>query len=295
MTNQETQARPPSYVQRDASPLGTRVEPPYFFGLHERWTDIAEDPFSTVGWIDHCEAGAKALGVGLGKPSPWARWSLKRLAKRLLRGGDIPNYLSIPLGVIRETINRTGHIRVLDIGGGYGDNYQLLSRCLSLSPGQLTFHVVDNKRSCLLGERLFGTSAEGLSFSDAIPQEKYDLVIVIGTLQYIRDWRGFLASVASVSSGAIYISRTPMRLDGSTFITLQSICPATGSHALRKVGEANVSVIGSEDLRLTMQANGYQLDTEKLHADYSQNFTRLPDAYRNIAYVGSLWKNLRKA
>jgi putative methyltransferase (TIGR04325 family) len=278
-------------AQRDHTAIGEKVTPPYFFGVHEQWTDIGEDPFATPGWIDHCEASARVLGVG--DVTHKKSISLKSFAKKMLRGGDLPKHLALPLSVIRKITKRQGRIRVLDIGGGYGDNYYLLNRCLSLSPSQLSFHVVDNRLSCLLGERLFGTTATGLAFHDRIPEGDYDLVTVIGTIQYIRDWRGFIRSIARLQPSAIYISRTPIRISGTTFLTLQSICPASGSHALRKVGEANVSVIGSEDLRKCMLDNGYGLAKKKFQSDYSKQFSRLPPAYRNVAYVDSLWEPQR--
>ena len=274
--------------QRDRTPIGQLVPPPYFFGVKKNWDYTILDAFSSVGWIDHCETAARSLGAGFLSKSIF-KVNFKNILKRMWSGEDVPRYLSMPLGLLREIFKQNDSVRVLDIGGGYGDNYHLLRRNIVLSAKKkLIFDVVDNERSCQLGRRLFEYSEE-IFFHKDIPTNDCKLIIIVGTIQYIPNWRDFLLFVSKLKSKFIYISRTPIRLDGPTFISTQSICPAFGSQSLRKVGEANVSVVGWDDLENSMREIGYIIKEKKLNSDYSKNFSRLPVEYRNIAYVDSMW------
>lgn len=211
------------------------------------------------------------------------------MVKKLLRGGDIPQHLSIPLRLIKKSIFNSNKIRVLDIGGGYGDNYHLLKKELSVQAGQLSFTVVDNQGSCSLGEQLFSSSDE-VSFRDTMPENYYDLILIIGTLQYIRDWREFLSELARRKPKFVFVARTPIRVFGPSFLTMQSVCPAFGFEALTKVGEANVSVVSAEELQELMLLNGYLLKEKRFNSDYSKQFARLPKHYQNVVYIDWLWE-----
>lgn len=269
-------------MSRDPHQVGDRVPPPYYFGVHPGWVEVEHDAFASAGWIDHCRASAlSAAGNGN---------VLRSIYRHIRRGGDVPKHLAIPLEEIRRLIRRHERASVLDIGGGYGDNFAAIAKGLGPATKCLSFDVVDNQRSQALGKSLFETSAFAPGFPETIPEKAYDLVTVIGTLHYIEDWQGFVRTMGDAGHQAFYLSRTPLRLNGTSFVTVQSVCPQAGESAGRKVGEASVNVIGWDDLVAAMSDAGFDLERKVHNADYSEQMGRLPEAYRNVAYIDTLWR-----
>ena len=263
---------------RDPTPIGAKFLPPAFFGVHPEPVNITEDAFATQGWIDHCKwqyRSMTSLYTGL-------RNALKDLLGRNL----LAQHLKMPRDEMAAVIERNGLVRALDVGGGFGDNFYLLAQHLVCY--RTIYHVVDNARQCELGERFF---VKGLPdfFTQIPPDTEYDLAIVVGTLQYIPDWKGFLKHLSTIAD-AVYMARTPLHMDGSTFHTVQSIAPASGKSKGRKIGEANVTVISEKELESVMTDCGYTLENSQLNTDYSHAFARLPESHRNVAYVDKLWR-----
>lgn len=276
---------PPEAALRDPCVVGDVVPPPYYFGIHPHWIDIKDDAFGSSGWIDHCRVSSAAIA----EPSS-LRKMLRTLFRRLVRGGDVPKHLALPLAESKRATDAGRPFSILDVGGGYGDNFLPVAEALGRSGNLLRFDVVDNERSRNLGEEVFAGRQIRPAFHDSIPAGFYNLVIVIGTLHYIEDWRGFITTLGLAAPEAIYISRTPLRMDGDSFITVQSICPQAGESAGRKVGEACVNIVGWRDLEDAMRTAGYGLAVKSHNTNYSAQMGRLPESHRNIAYVDTLWR-----
>ena len=49
----------------------------------------------------------------------------------------------------------------------------------------------------------------------------YDLVMASGSLQYLRDWRDYLAKLASVAGEYLYVTRLPIVDHAESFVVLQ--------------------------------------------------------------------------
>jgi len=253
----------------------------FFSGISEEWRDFP-DAFASEGWVRHCEALAAQLGGA-------RHSSAKALLRRLLRGADVSVYLAMPFRFLRERLPANPSLRVLDVGGGFGDNYKQIRDALGGIGSSMEWHVVDNERSAALGRMHYGTACPNLHLHSEPPGGDFDLAVVVGTLQYIRDWRDFLGSVASGGRPAIYISRSPLRMNGETFLTAQTIYPALGPAAGQPVGKANVWVIGNDDLERAMAEIGYRLQHSRFAGDYSGRFAQLPETHRNVAYIDQLW------
>ena len=291
--------------------VGDTVPPPYYFGaLPEGLTKSAfEDPFNTDGWIDHCRQLSRKLGIAhssfLCRDMPrWRRalasvysYARSRASTQqvLLSGSACPRYLQPVAGLIRDIHLRRGTVSVLDIGGGFGDNFFELSRildpdCLSA----LRYQVVDNEPSCRLGNDLFADYEVKPSFTSdhASLQDGSSIVLLVGTLQYLPSWRVDLASIAARASEYLFIARSPMS-DGPSFTTTQLICPAYGSHAGKNLGATRINVVGVGDLRNEMSKPDWQPMFELLDADYSAQFARLPTSRRKAAYYLMAWSRSR--
>jgi putative methyltransferase (TIGR04325 family) len=277
---------------------GERAEPPYFFGVLDasdldRWDH--EDPFASQGWIDHCleYAGTLGLGADAGRSAAAPRRSWARsIARRLLRRGSVPRHLRHPHTIARRTVAEAGSISILDVGGGFGDNFALLMRSLPEETARkVDYCVVDNEPSIELGRTLYGTREIKPRFSVAIPDERFDLVLAVGSIEYVIRWREMCEALRKASRRHVFITRAPLALNVPTFYTVQSVCPAMGPSAGRQVGLARVAVINKVELNAAMTGDGWSLSHDERLEDYSRNFARLPKPYdRGIVYAALSWR-----
>ena len=206
---------------------------------------------------------------------------MKVFIKKLIR--TAPSDSAI-VDYIKSMLTNKDEISILDIGGGFGDNFFHIEKALGSLSKRISYLVVDNKVQCDLGVKFYGNNRK-ISFTTTLPQNKFDLIIIIGTIQYIENWKEFIFDVTKISSNSIFISRTPINMNGPTFITIQSICPAYGPATLKKIGESNLNVINETELHNTFEQNGFLVDKSKFIQDYSENFKGLPTKYRDIKYI----------
>jgi putative methyltransferase (TIGR04325 family) len=262
--------------ERDHTALGATVTPPYFFGVYADFQHTANNPFATAGWIDHCQAMIDSWN----SPSTKAKLLLRRfLGKRI----PIPKHLTMVCERVRELTRSKKTVTVIDVGGGFGDNYHYLEQALGRLVARVRYTVVDNEIQCEFGRKYF--KGRGIDFVSNLPESRFDIAVIIGTLQYVPAWKGLVATMSRMTDDSIFVSRTPISLDGPTFVTMQSICPAFGSQALRKLGESNAWVIEETELDECFDDHGFRRQRSVFSVDYSSNFTRLPVRHRRIAYV----------
>lgn len=290
--------------------LGEIVPAPHFFGVEPFGIREAhhDDPFSTEGWLDHCRHMARRLGIHHGGPlaDPWTRpWRLVlRTALEMLRspstatrlltaGSACPRYLLPVAAMIHDVYLRRRRVAVLDVGGGFGDNFFELLRVLKRDViGALEYRVLDNERSCALGRELYANyRVKPTFFTDhKLLPEGNDIVLLIGTLQYIADWPMALASIAGVAGRYLYVARTPVSA-GDSFATTQLVCPIYGRMAGRNLGATPINVATVRELRAAIP-DGWISMFEFMDLDYSAQFARLPPSHRNVAYVNLGWQRV---
>lgn len=209
-------------------------------------TIAGADPWASDGWRDHCETLAKRITDGRSQAT-----SLKDRAKAIVFGDpDYPVHLH---GIIRTLKSELAHgrVRVLDFGGGFGDNHVLIARAVGSTLAEhLDYVVVDVERSVELGRRLF-PSVANLTFDAQIPDTDFDHVLICGTLQYIEDWRALLQHIATRTGRSIWIARTPLAV-GKTFATSQTVTPQLGASAGQSVGACPLWFIARGDIEAAL-------------------------------------------
>jgi putative methyltransferase (TIGR04325 family) len=288
--------------------VGAVVPPPYFFGVFPAGLQKAhyDDPFNTEGWIDHCRHAAGRLGIErsahLADPAISRRTlAIKNalvalrspsLAGQLLTsGGSLPRYLAPVASMIHDVHQRTGRATVLDVGGGFGDNFFELLRVLNRDVlPSVDYRVVDNPRSCELGRELFAKyRVKPTFYSDHtnFPATN-DIVLMVGTLQYIADWRTALSSIAECAGQYFYVARSPIT-SSEGFTTTQLICPSYGSMFGRNLGATQINVVRLADLRSALPP-AWRPTFEYKDVDYSPQFARLPATHREVAYYNMGWQ-----
>ena len=115
------------------------------------------------------------------------------------------------------TARKRDSLSLLDWGGGLGF-YYLLSK--ALLPGvEIDYHCKELPLLCEEGRRLFPNAT--FYDDEECFKRSYDLALVSGSLQYVEDWRGTIARLASVSRSYLYVTRLPIVLHAPSFVVVQ--------------------------------------------------------------------------
>ncbi|MBE0596219.1 MAG: hypothetical protein IH614_03005 [Desulfuromonadales bacterium] len=109
-------------------------------------------------------------------------------------------------------------ISVLDWGGGLG-HYGLLARALLPPEVALDYHCKEVRTLAKLG----GEMAPQITWhdDDRCLGSSYDLTLVSGSLQYIRDWQRFLQQIRNATRRYFFLTRTPVVREVPTFLAVQ--------------------------------------------------------------------------
>ena len=273
----------------------------HYAGVLPEGLDTSEfdDPFSSAGWLDYCRRSARKMGIAraryLGNPDRSIMGTaLGRLchymtspmvaARHFMTGAACARHLLPVAYMMRDVWLREGRVRVLDIGGGYGDNFFELAHALPAPLlGNLHYDVADNSQSLELGRSLYSRYKVRPSFIESIT-DTYDIVLVVGTLQYIPKWRDFLEAMRARSNRYLYVARSPIANQVDSFTTVQTVCPENTS-----LGKTRINVIGLHDLRHAMQ--GWRACFEFADTDYSAQFAELPQPWRDASYYCMGWQH----
>jgi putative methyltransferase (TIGR04325 family) len=108
-------------------------------------------------------------------------------------------------------------IRVLDWGGGLG-HYYLLGRAV-LPDVEFQFDCRDVPLMCERGRKL----CPDVTFydNDSCLENKYDLVLVNGSLGYFENWQDVLRRLAACVTGYLFVTRVLAVRDSPSFVVLQ--------------------------------------------------------------------------
>lgn len=270
--------------------------PPHFAGvLPEGIDNQPDDPFAKPEWLDHCRCVASRMGIVRSSflaDTSYPRWrkllsyvaNPARAARHLLAGAACPRYLLPAAAMIHDVFLRQGSVSVLDVGGGFGDNYfQLLS--FLPKPVQMSYRVVDNEVSCQLGRSVFSGYNSDLKFFTEPPADSFDIVLVVGTLQYLPHWRASLKTFFGKARSYLYVARSPIAIAADSYTTEQSIKPMYGSHAKQIIGTTKINIVGLSDLKQVLPRPSIELwDT-----DYSDQFASLPRPWSDVRYINLGW------
>jgi putative methyltransferase (TIGR04325 family) len=120
--------------------------------------------------------------------------------------------------VLALVAHRRDHVSVLDWGGALG-HYYVIARAL-MPDVRIEYHCQDVPLMAEAGRAL---NPEVTWYGDdSCLDRTYDLVMVNGSLQYMRDWRAFLPKAcAAVGRGGYFLlTRVPV-VEGAPFVAIQ--------------------------------------------------------------------------
>ncbi len=149
--------------------------------------------------------------------------NLKTLAATGKTVPPVTAYTDSLLPVIAAIVQgQKGSARILDFGGGLGFSYYQVRESLANSDG-FAFHVVDIAEVCAEGEHLF-QDEPNIEFHSSLAelhQQKFDIVHIGSSLQYIENWQDQLVQLCSADPEYLLMANIPAG-DIQTFATAQN-------------------------------------------------------------------------
>jgi putative methyltransferase (TIGR04325 family) len=97
-------------------------------------------------------------------------------------------------------------LSILDFGGGLGHYYQITK--IKLLETQINFNCIEMPSMAKIG-KLVNPDVHWYT-DESYAKKTYDLVMVNGSLQYMREWQSTLKKLADLASDYMLISRLPV-------------------------------------------------------------------------------------
>lgn len=208
-------------------------------------------------------------------------------------------FLSL-LALVRSVIREKGHIKVVDIGGGQGENYIRLENYFG--DKCIEHHVIEQEKNCEYGRRscLF----ENLFFHENINVEpgkclkkKYlellaeaDICIVIASLQYFFPYTELLKEIAASNVKYVFLARTPLHCSKDTFYSRYYIAPDAGKYKNMVMGDVPTTIINDKELIRNMYVFGYDICSDLLERRRFVPMESLPSPYNEIEYRNMIFQ-----
>jgi putative methyltransferase (TIGR04325 family) len=249
--------------------FGKRLAKPYFVGRYSTMPEASaggSSPFDSHAWVETATFVTEAL-----------------LARSKSPDFTIDAHL-LPFATLVAALGaRKERVRILDFGGGVGDNFVQVDAILHEELKALVdYHIVDTPRNCVAGRELLKDQASRLHFHCEKPQGDFDLTLLCGTLTYIEGWQTLLAELAARTRGHMYIARTPANRSTPSFYVRQLMVPAAGPWAGRYIGSVGAAIINPEEIRTILTHAGFREDYFSILFSYGPEMTSSPQPFNAI-------------
>lgn len=186
------------------------MKSPLWEGVYDSFAEVpVEGPgFAGGDWLE--KSAEKLAG-------------LRSLATDTGTVGQLTGYTESLLPVIAGIVQaKSQAVRILDFGGGLGFSFYQVKRGLASSDA-LAFHIVDIEAVCAAGEEYFSEEPQirfHSSLAD-VAHERFDIVHIGSSLQYIENWQDQLAQLCAMDAEYVLMANIPAG-DIETFATAQN-------------------------------------------------------------------------
>ena len=114
-------------------------------------------------------------------------------------------------------------IVILDLGGGYGDNFYRFLRFNQSKLKKIKYFIVDQDKKLLDYGKNFFADRDNIYFNQKLPSTKISILLMVGTLQYSDDFSKVINLINFGKLSFIYFSRTIFNDSNFDFYSKQII------------------------------------------------------------------------
>lgn len=208
-------------------------------------------------------------------------------------------FLSL-LALVRSQVREKKHVKIVDIGGGQGENYIRLENYFG--DGCIEHHVIEQKKNCEYGRKLHlsenlffheNTNVEsGKCLNNEVQKllEEADICLIIASLQYFFPYTELLKEVASSKVKYLFLARTPLHCSKATFYSRYYTAPDAGEYKNVVMGDAPMTIINDKELIRNMYVLGYDICSDLLERRRFVPTESLPEPYNEIEYRNMIFQ-----
>ena len=180
--------------------------------------------------------------------------------------------------------DRKNEITMIDLGGGYGDNFYNFRRFNETKLKNIKYFVVDKERKLLkIGQDRF-QNLKSVFFQSSFPKKPITILLLVGTLQYIKNFEKIITKINFEKRSYIYLSRTLFTNFKKNFFSIQRI---RGGGNIEQL----VIINSLESFIKSMSRYGFKEKFIKKNQLISNHFKDLP-ANQKINYFDLLLEKL---
>ena len=258
-----------------------------FDGPFDHFQNKDNAAFGNDQWLEHCK---KTLSdwQQVREPSRLSFGWLKKTIKTKLMAKDYcPAHLRPMADLLNEKEFEGNQCFVLDVGGGFGDNFYGLETALGDS-SRIKYFVVDDPKQAAFGREVMGDRP--IVFQSQIELSiRYQVATLVSTLQYVEDWKSLLYTISQVTEKHLYICRTPLQNSNPDFCLMQSIA---FQPEFEEIGKENLWVLNEKGLLDYLSTLGWRLSSKSEISDYSANLWNLPKEFQEVYYANLLFEKV---
>ena len=114
-------------------------------------------------------------------------------------------------------------VKILDIGGGYGDNFYKFKRFNQGNLTRIKYFILEKNFYLIKIGMEFYSNQKNLHFTKKIPSVSFSIICIIGTLQYIENFSTLFKNLKFKKKSHIYISRTIFSNSKYNYFSIQRV------------------------------------------------------------------------
>ena len=188
-----------------------------YIGFSKKFIESEDNLFNSTFYFNKASEDIKSFGRNNFVNKLKNYWN--EYTKNISKSG----YMDQLNFTVRSLNKHKRKITILDIGGGYGDNYFKFRRFNQSKLNKIEYIILEkNKRLVSLGKNFF-SKEDKVIFIDKFPEKKISILVLIGTIQYIENFFEILRKVNFENPCYIYFSRSIFSSFLSDYFSVQKI------------------------------------------------------------------------
>ena len=148
---------------------------------------------------------------------------IKNLWNQYTRNISKSGYLDKLNLMTAQILKEENTVNILDIGGGYGDNFYKFKRFNQSHLTRIKYFILEKNFYLIKIGMEFYSNQKNLHFVKKIPSVNFSIICIVGTLQYMENFSKLIKILKFKKKSHIYISRTIFNNSKYNYFSIQRV------------------------------------------------------------------------